>query len=705
MKKTYLVLLLTLVALTINAIPAKRNIWKTVTLANGSKVSVQLRGDEYLHYWQDAQGMVYEENEDTGFFQPFDFFLISNAAKKRRQNVRRIQQSRRSSLKRSQNVITGKKKGLIILTQFSNKEFKSIHDKTFFENVANTRGFTNSMGFKGSVKDYFIDQSEGQFELDFDVVGPITLEHGYEYYGKNVNKDDIRPGEMIREACIAVKDSVDFKNYDWYGDGEVDQVFVLYAGKGESDGGESNTIWPHMWNLLETTGKTLELDDVTINIYACSSELSSNGNSSGIGAFCHEFSHCMGFPDLYDTSDDGYNFGMQDWSLMDYGCYNGNSFIPSGYTSYERMFCGWKIPIELDNDVSITNMRAISDGGNSYIIYNKKNNDEYYLLENRQLVGWDEALPGHGLLILHVDYDEEVWYNNEVNNTASRQRCTIFHADNKAGVSNSDLKGDPYPYLNNDSLTRQSKPAATLYRTNIDGTKYMDMGIRHISESDDGLISFDVTKETPKEPGEIIEGDTLFYESFDKCNGSGGNDDLWSGIIASIETSNDSFDQNGWVPYKSFCANKCIKVGTSRVEGYIKTPTITLNGVCRLHFRAAPWNKDISSINVELTGKDNINLMEKEFDYMENNQWNDFTVDINGSGSFYLKFWSKGNRFFLDEVVIRKLGQSAGIHNLRMTSSQPSQRKYYRLDGVFVGNDFNTLPSGIYICNGKKIVK
>ena len=97
--------------------------------------------------------------------------------------------------------------------------------------------------------------------------------------------------------------------------------------------------------------------------------------------------------------------------------------------------------------------------------------------------------------------------------------------------------------------------------------------------------------------------------------------------------------------------------------------------------------------------------MEKEFDYMENNQWNDFTVDINGSGSFYLKFWSKGNRFFLDEVVIRKLGQSAGIHNLRMTSSQPSQRKYYRLDGVFVGNDFNTLPSGIYICNGKKIVK
>ena len=193
MKKTYLVLLLTLVALTINAIPAKRNIWKTVTLANGSKVSVQLRGDEYLHYWQDAQGMVYEENEDTGFFQPFDFSHSANAAKKRRQNVRRIQQSRRSSLKRSQNVITGKKKGLIILTQFSNKEFKSIHDKTFFENVANTRGFTNSMGFKGSVKDYFIDQSEGQFELDFDVVGPITLEHGFEYYGKNVHKDYIRP--------------------------------------------------------------------------------------------------------------------------------------------------------------------------------------------------------------------------------------------------------------------------------------------------------------------------------------------------------------------------------------------------------------------------------------------------------------------------------------------------------------------------------
>ena len=113
---------------------------------------------------------------------------------------------------------------------------------------------------------------------------------------------------------------------------------------------------------------------------------------------CHEFSHCLGYPDFYDTGYSG-GQGMCDWDLMDSGSYNGDGYQPAGYTSYERWFAGWETPITLEaEDVSVTNMKSLQSGGESYIIYNKKNREEYFLLENRQSDGWDESLYGAGLL-------------------------------------------------------------------------------------------------------------------------------------------------------------------------------------------------------------------------------------------------------------------------------------------------------------------
>ena len=180
-----------------------------------------------------------------------------------------------------------------------------------------------------------------------------------------------------------------------------------------------------------------------------------------------------GFPDMYDTKYGGF-FGMGHFDLMSGGSYNGDGFQPAEYTAYERMIAGWTIPTELVNDTVITSMEAVNKQGETFIIYNKAYPDEYYLIENRQKTGFDEALPSSGLMITHVDYDEWAWFFNIVNSNCDytnystiypedadyydhykndHERCTIFHADNS--TSYEDELGDLYPYAGTDSLDKQ----------------------------------------------------------------------------------------------------------------------------------------------------------------------------------------------------------------------------------------------------------
>ena len=206
----------------------------------------------------------------------------------------------------------------------------------------------------------------------------------------------------------------------------------------------------------------------------------------GIGTMCHEYSHCLGLPDFYDTNQK--NFGMDEWSIMDYGCYNGDGFSPAGYTAYERWFSGWLEPVELKEGANIIDMPCIEENPVAYVVYNDQNHNEYYLLENHQKVGWDKVASGHGLLVVHVDYDQNAWYNNTVNNTATRQRMTIIAADNK--LTDTTIAGDTYPNGGKyKALTDNTTPAATLYRANTDGVKKMHKPVEDITEAS-GLISF-----------------------------------------------------------------------------------------------------------------------------------------------------------------------------------------------------------------------
>lgn len=708
MKKITLSLLLASLALVSVAMPARRGMWKTAQLSNGKTVRVELKGDENLHYWQAADGQCYRLDKAGNATLITNMPDLKNKAKAKRsaKNHQRKMRTRVASGKQAAGVYSGQKKGLIVLVQFKDVQFEDGHNKELFKRVANEENFVYD-DFEGSVKDYFKAQSNGTFELDFDVVGPITLANDMEYYGADSGGegDDVRPGAMVAEALKAADKEVDFSLYDWNGDKEVEQVYILYAGHGQATYDDANTIWPHEWSLSDNDyARTLTLDNVILNTYACSSELNAIGMLDGIGTICHEFSHCLGLPDMYDTDDsDGVNFGMGSWDLMDYGGYNGEGYIPAGYTSYEKIFAGWLRPIELTTDTTITNMKALSENGEAYIIYNDNHRDEYYLLENRQAKKWDRELPNAGMLILHVDFNQDVWDNNEVNNDARRQRCTIFHADNNDESGILGMVGDTYPYEGNDSLTGTSMPAATLYNSNTDGRKWMNKSITKITQNEDGTMNFTFKLDSVV-VNNVVVGDTLFYESFNQCAGTGGNDGKWSGSIA---TAPFVADNEGWASGTAaeYGAAQCAKFGTSKKHGMEVSPVFNVVDGSVITFKAAAWAAENTTLQVE-SGNANVTYTPAIFT-LGNNAWTDCEIKVQGEGAVQLILKPSRSRFFLDEVLAVKPKDevSTGIRLIEPAKETRKDGKIYSIDGRYLGTNFNALQRGIYIINGKKVVK
>lgn len=509
------------------AVPA-RKVVKSVTQPDGSELQIRLCGDEYLRYYETLDGVPVKESGNGFYYATLSSDTLavyadmlahdadlrtpeeSQKADSLKQIfeglVTEIREQRKSSqiIRRAPARVTsrvfggqelgapmeGKKKGLVILVNFKDVKMQTENPHETFYRYMNEEGYREN-GQYGSVRDYFLSQSYGKFDFSFDVVGPVTLPNSMSYYGENRNGYDLRAGEMALDACKLAKDSVNFSDYDWDGDGEAEQIFVVYAGYAESNGAPANTVWPHQSYVQERDGSNLVIDGTVVGKYACSSELTGTRGTvlSGIGTMCHEFSHCFGLPDFYDTY--GTNFGMDVWSLMDYGCYNNNGNTPIGYTAYERMVCGWLDPVVLTEATAVRQMPILSDEPVAYALMNDANESEYYLLENRQQKGWDTYMPGHGMMVVHVDYDARVWGMNTVNTRASRQRMSLIPADNSLKTGSSSYAGDLFPGTSQvTELTDTSVPRALLHTPNKSGLGLMSKPIYNIKE-ENGLISFD----------------------------------------------------------------------------------------------------------------------------------------------------------------------------------------------------------------------
>ena len=719
MKKVLVTTMMLAMTMAVMAVPAKKGMWKTITLADGTELRATLVGDEHGHFWKAENGQAY--SLQNGVYVAVDAQQVIEKAKARRAkvNARRVQKREFGH----PTTITGNKKAIMILVNFNDVKYEASHTNALFQKIANQENYTEGK-FKGSMADYFKAQSRGKFTLDFDVVGPVTVSNKQSYYGSNDSGgNDMHPGEMVVEAVTLAKNQIsDWTPYDWDNDGYVDQVYVVYAGKGEADGGAETTIWPHAYDLSSSkaygdgSGPVTVGTNLKVNSYACGPELNGQtGDITGIGVMCHEYSHCLGYPDFYDIDYSG-GQGMGEWDLMDSGSYNGDSYQPAGYTSYERWFAGWETPIELGaEDVNVTDMKSLQNGGEFYIIYNDKNANEYYLLENRQFEGWDASLPYAGLLILHCDYNASVWEQNGPNDDPAHQRMTVVPADGAytyevwQGSKYYDA-AEPFPYNNVTAFNKnfktkdtQAKKAAQFFTKTSNGTYWMNGSVENIAQSN-GLVSFDFVADAGSSQGgggTPVEGD--FYESFDQCTGKGGNDGSWSGSIASADFIPDN---DGWTVAgdKSYGADQCAKFGVSPsnkkpVAGSATTPDITLNGTATLTFKAGAWDAtgDGTVLNLSVEG----GTIDKSSVEMVKGAFTDYTANVTGNGSIQINFATSKGRFFLDEVLLKS--PTTGIMNVHETAT--AKTGVYTLDGRYLGTDFSALKPGLYIVNGKKVIR
>ena len=384
---------------------------------------------------------------------------------------------------------TGSPHVLVILVEYSNVKFTIDDPHTYFNNILNTPGYTG-YGATGSARDYFSNASNGKFTPIFDVYGPVTLDNTMEYYGANNSYgNDKSPQLMAVHACNALDSTVNFADYDTDGDGSIDNVYIFYAGYGENySGTDPNCIWPHAWYVKSGAGLYKKYDSKYLDRYACSNEyMFGYDKPEGIGTFCHEFSHVVGIADLYDTvygSAEAATPGSYD--IMDMGSYNNDGRTPSSYSIFERNAHGWAdIEVISEEDAEDISLEAVTSSNKGYMIRTSATN-EFFLLENRQKTSWDKYIPGHGMLIWHIDYNATTWNNNEPNNDVDHQHVDIEEANRLTNVyNNSVMAGYPYPgTTGNTTFTGTTTPGFVTW----DGSA-INIALTEIAE-EDGVISF-----------------------------------------------------------------------------------------------------------------------------------------------------------------------------------------------------------------------
>lgn len=522
-----LILISSLLALSVAngyGLPAKPGI-VNAQQPDGSIVEIYLSGNENSHLaysvdnyllTTDDQGYyVFADIDEKGDIIPTKFRDINLSArsastgaeiekfKAKYGDLKNLATPERSKIKRegpglspSRFPISGEQKSIVILVDFPNKSFSIDNPRDYYTRMLNEEGFSEQYG-TGSARDYFISNSSGAFIPEFVVYGPVTLPNDYSYYGANYWwGSDIRPEEMVIDACNILDDEVDFSEYDRNGDGFIDNVYLFYAGYGEADGGGANTVWPHSWDITSVTRIPYVYDGVRLDHYACSNELQNRSILiDGIGSFCHEFCHVLGLPDLYATSYTN-AFTPGNWDLLDKGSYNNSSRTPPNLSAFERYALDWMAPLEVHTgDVELDPI----DVSNQAYIIKTENENEYFLIENRQQQGFDTYIPGHGMLAWHIDYDSKVWINNSVNNNASHQYVDLMEADNAPTAQS--RGGDSFPGTRNvTELSSQTLPGLVSWK----GVE-SPWAIYDIEETKDGVIKFKV-KNMEDEATELLEG-------------------------------------------------------------------------------------------------------------------------------------------------------------------------------------------------------
>lgn len=723
MKNFFLALTLMMMTGAMMAIPVKRGMWVTVTLADGTEVRAERVGDEHGHWLRAADGTCYVMEGDAYVKADAQALQRKREARKAARNAARkvIYASTTDGLGKKGVMSRGSVPSIgaytipVVMVQFNDLKFKSTTTVAKMNRYYNEEGYSDESGAVGSVRDYFKDQSGGQFVPTFDVVGIVTLSKSYKYYGQNdSNGNDKGLDELPRDVIAAAISQLgtDFSQYvvpagDAYHRTGVPLLAMFYAGKGEAtENYGENYLWPCEWDDEEDPIGAGTYQGVHFNSFFIGNELMGS-NLMGMGVFCHEFGHALGLPDFYCTdysysNDDPFGF----WSIMDSGSYMDDECrAPVCYNAYEKSYMGWLELKELGTTGSVTLQAPDGLAENSaYIVRNSST--ETFILENRQPGTWQPSQYGSGVLVSRIAYSQYYWERNTLNNTQSQKRACALTADGAKmyfSASSSNLYGNKKTSI--DVLKTLNKSSKTIGITKI--TKNNDRTITLTLTGDDPTPTPDPDPDPTPTPTPTPDPDgAIFYESFDQCNGTGGNDGKWNGNIA-MSTTKFHTDNDGWqvTGDKSYGADQCAKFGTSSISGEATTPSFTLNGSATLTFRAGAWDSrnDAITLNLSTTG----GTLTPSTVTMTKGNFDDFTVQVTGTGVMTISFSSTQGRFFLDEVLV-KADTADGIESLNGPAPDPSTvraGRIYTIDGRFAGTDLRQLPRGMYVIDGKKVVK
>ncbi len=539
MRNLLLSLVLGLVFFNLNAVPADPTP-ATVHQPDGSTLTIVLHGDEFLNYLTTSDGYTVVKNKagyytyarldgnqlvasnviarddrttaDRAFLATMPKGLLSETMVQRGKKMLNHRNDLLRGIGHGGHMDYSKFRGLIILINYTDRKFVDYVPSNytpidFYEAMINShdyQGYTLPYGTKvdamGSVRDYYYDNSFQQFDPHFDILGPVEVPYAC------TDAHQFKCDSIFFAALEALDPDVDFSQYDTDEDGTADMVFFMVAGHG-SDVTANNRdyLWPHMKNFTDSP----VLDGVNFRLYACSTNMTGEENEyyinynnvAGIGTICHEFSHCLGLPDFYDT--DGLGSGGTNskhpmtWSVMASGFRSNNGRNPAGYGLFERYALGFAQPVLLDSVGTVT-VPALEKSNTGYRL-NTANEGEFFIIENRQRIKWDKNLAGPGMLIWRVDSTNvDVWENNLVNSDPSHMYYELLRAK-FSGLS--DSYNDPFPGVSNvTSITNITEPNMRTW----DG-KMSKYAFVNIAEAD-SIITFDM----------IIDNSKMSIENFEK---------------------------------------------------------------------------------------------------------------------------------------------------------------------------------------------
>ncbi len=647
-----------------------------VQLPDGSELTLLVKGDEYFRYMTTTSGQVVSQGRDgfyyyadysngklnlsnsrVGRFNPTSFRggvkgLSQETAKMiRENNIRRFNEATSHTATLSsglqRNFVDKTVKVPVLIVQFNDVKFSVPSPVSHFDKMLNMNGYSEN-GATGSANDYFKANFPSEYSFQFDISNVITLDHPLSYYGyddesvPSVIKYDVNMPLLIKDACTICSTYMDFSKYDIDRDGVVDRIFIIFAGYNEAEGGGKNTIWPHTWSVEKNN---LKFNGVKIGTYGCTSELkgASNAIPAGIGTFCHEMSHSFGLKDLYDVNLGAKGKSKCLWqhlSIMDEGNYNNEGKTPPYYCAIDReladfasfltIYPGYKVvlkPIHIPNS-KIVRVDTGVEG-------------EYFLMENREKVGWDLFIGGNGMIIYHIDKSNNNaggiranvrWQNNIINTDYTHECADLVESmDDATNISQVFFPGQG----DIRSFTPIGSPPFTDWRGDGLGIKLVNITQK------DGEIIFDVAKDSTER---LFVPKSLSVNSYQK--------------EAMIKWSSDVVKESKWgvILMKKNADNQYIKVeevSTLKMSYTFKNLTHNSDYLCSVFYKGKISNGDTLSTPFTTMG------------------------------------YSSLFPFIMSQKQIYEVGDTVLLKVLNIT--EKTQNETWYIDGVFIDNEIYVL--------------